>query len=213
MALSHGSCGNLEWSVSERPAPGETRSGDLYLVTAVSDSTVVAVVDALGHGPEANEAARRAVAALTAACAAADSAASPPALQSLFERCHAAPRLTRWVVMTVASVDGGGWLCWAGVGNVEAAIVHPREGDNGRERILLRPGVVGLTLPSLRLERIQLRRGDIVVLATDGIRDGFLDSLDPRRPVGAIAAQVLEEHARPGDDALVLVARYGRAAP
>ena len=199
--------------MSERPLPGETRSGDLHFVTAVFETTVVAVIDALGHGPEANEAARRAAAALTAACAAAGKAGSPPTLQSLFDRCHAALRLSRGVAMTVGSIDGDGKLCWAGVGNVEGAIVQPGEEDGRRETILLRPGVVGLTLPSLWLETIQLRRGDVVVLATDGIRNRFLDSLDPRQRVGVIAAQILETHARPGDDALVLVARYGRREP
>jgi phosphoserine phosphatase RsbX len=212
MAASDGRRGELQWSASERPLPGEARSGDLHLVSAVGDRTLLAVIDGLGHGTEAYEAARRAAAALTAAAAPAASASSPTLLEALFERCHTALRATRGVVMTLVLIDGDGQLRWAGVGNVEGAIVHGNHEHDCRERILLRPGVVGLTLPALRPETLRLRRGDLLVLVTDGIRHGFLESLDPRRPVQAIASQILAEHARPGDDALVLVARYGQVA-
>jgi len=45
-------------------------------------------------------------------------------------------------------------------------------------------------------------------MATDGIRNDFVSSLDPALPPHIIASQILEGHSRDYDDALVVVARY-----
>lgn len=189
----------LDWAVAGEPLAGEDRSGDQHLVVPLPAGALLAVIDGLGHGPEAFEAASVAVAAL---------AEHPQApLRSLVERCHQALRRTRGVVMTVASIGRDGRMEWLGVGNVEGLVV--RAGRTiGHEGILLRGGVVGQALPILRPATVALRRGDVVVLATDGIRDGFAGSIDPAEDPRAIASRVLAEHARGGDDALVLVARY-----
>jgi len=59
------SAGLLEWGVAELVLPGQTESGDRYLVTPTPEGGLVAVVDGLGHGAEAAEAAKGAVRSLS----------------------------------------------------------------------------------------------------------------------------------------------------
>lgn len=70
------------------------------------------------------------------------------------------------------------------------------------------PGVVGHELPPLRTATVALERGDLVLMATDGVDPGYADDLEPAGSCGAISRAVLERHARDSDDALVVVIRY-----
>ena len=45
----------LEHSSLIRPCPGERLSGDAVVVSPLEEGLLVAIVDVLGHGPEANE--------------------------------------------------------------------------------------------------------------------------------------------------------------
>jgi len=47
--------------IAERPYPGETVSGDAYAVHWVGDACRIAVIDGLGHGPEAAKASASAI--------------------------------------------------------------------------------------------------------------------------------------------------------
>jgi hypothetical protein len=50
--------------------------------------------------------------------------------------------------------------------------------------------------------------GDLLILATDGIRSGFADDLNINASTQEIAQHIIGQHWRKVDDALVLVARY-----
>jgi hypothetical protein len=67
-------------------------------------------------------------------------------------------------------------------------------------------GIVGHQLPKLRVPTTQLHPGELLVMATDGIAAAFLDDLSTARPPSRIADAIVASHARPVDDALVLVA-------
>src|SRR6266851_1958424 len=56
--------GLIEWAVAEVARAGQTESGDRYLVTTTPDGALVAVVDGLGHGADAADAAKVAVRSL-----------------------------------------------------------------------------------------------------------------------------------------------------
>jgi hypothetical protein len=45
------STGPIEWAVAELLLPGQTESGDRYLVTPTPDGALVAAVDGLGTVP------------------------------------------------------------------------------------------------------------------------------------------------------------------
>lgn len=192
----------VDWSVAARPLPGEMQSGDLHLVKPLPKGVLVAAVDGLGHGPLAAEAATLAVAVLEAH--------SSEDIVSLVKRCHDRLRGTRGVAMTLGSIRADDdSLVWLGVGNVEGLLLRAHPGDRlAREYVLLRGGVVGDHLPSLRASVVSLRPDDTLILATDGIGHGFAEGLDPSDSPGEIAERILATHGKATDDALVLVARY-----
>lgn len=190
----------IEWAVRGRPIPGELESGDLHVTAEYPGGALLAVIDGLGHGPEAAQSARAAAAVLTA---------DPrrPVL-SLIEACHEALRGARGAVMSLAAIDAAhDRLTWAGVGNVEAVLNRADGRTPRRERILLRSGVVGYQLPPLRATELPLFPGDALVMATDGLRADFAEDPADDLPE-AVAEHLLSAFARNSDDALVLVARY-----
>lgn len=188
----------LDWGVAVRARQGERECGDRHVVRASPEGVLLAVVDGLGHGREAAAAAGLAAAALEEHAG--------EALASLIERCHEALAGSRGVVMSLAYVDRTSRLMWLGIGNVEGVLV--RSAGRPEEHLLLRGGVVGFQLPALRPAALSLERGDILALATDGVRSGFAAGLRVAKPPQQLAERVLAEHGRGSDDALVLVARF-----
>ncbi len=191
----------IEWGVAARALPGQTVSGDLHLVKPFFKGVLLAVVDGLGHGDEATVAAQLAVTTLERN--------AEESILPLVNRCHEALRMTRGVVLTLASLRSGeGTLSWLGVGNVEGRLLRADPKTNPQsESVLLRGGVVGYQLPALRASVQPICPGDLLVLATDGIRAGFAQGLALGDPPQQIADGILARHLKGNDDALVLVAR------
>ena len=182
------------------PIAGEHVSGDRHVAVS-STRLVLAVIDGLGHGPEAAHAAGRA----------AEIVETHPDERpdALLRRCHDALRSTRGAAMTVASIDPVvGEMTWLGVGNVQATVLQRRTRDARREWVPLRGGVVGYLLPSLRPGTVRLQRDDVLVLATDGVRPVFGEWPAPAEAPQEVADRILADQSRGTDDALVLVARY-----
>ena len=197
----------LEWAVAGRPLPGEQRSGDDAIVILRPPRALAAAVDGLGHGPEAAQAAGTAVEVLRG---------DPDGdVVALAQACHAALRATRGAALSLAAFDADrDAMTWLGIGNVEGRLVrggHPCGGAASSLAPLA--GLVGLELPPLRPVTVALRRGDTLVLATDGVEPTFADGLAATGRCDELAAEILERHGRDTDDALVLVARYLGAAP
>jgi len=192
----------FEWGVAMRPLANQTVSGDKYLITPSPVGVLVAVLDGLGHGEDAAQAAETAVAIL-------EKNAHQP-LTSLFEICHKALLKTRGVVMSLASFNmPNRTMSWLGVGNVEGVLVRAKEDlSPTREGLLLRGGVVGYQLPSLRVSVLQVMEGDLLALATDGIRESFPERLSPGESPQQNADRILAEVGKETDDALVLVLRF-----
>jgi hypothetical protein len=72
----------------------------------------------------------------------------------------------------------------------------------------LRAGTVGAQLPYVSASVLPVSYGDTLIFATDGIRGGFADKLNINASTQEIARNIIEDHWRKIDDALVLVARY-----
>jgi phosphoserine phosphatase RsbX len=189
----------LEWGSAS--AALELVSGDLAVVAGFPGGALVAVIDGLGHGDAAAEAAHAAARILHAA--------PGDSVLALLERCHQGLRRTRGVVMSLASIDArGSTLEWTGVGNVEAVLVRADPSAQPSRDALTTPGgVVGYQLPgNLRSKRIPVQPGDLLILWTDGVR-----AVSTNRLAGSaqkIADALLSQHRLESDDALVLVARY-----
>jgi negative regulator of sigma-B (phosphoserine phosphatase) len=192
----------IDWAVATLALPGEAQSGDLHLVTSLATGVLVAVVDGLGHGIEAATAARAAVAALERH--------AREAPLSLLERCHRALHGTRGAVMSLAFL-GERSMTWVGVGNVEGLLL--RADGTGRpahahSSLATRGGIVGSELPRLQTQTLPLAHGDLLIFATDGIKEGFAHGLPTDATPQQLADHILARHGKGTDDALVLVARY-----
>jgi alkanesulfonate monooxygenase SsuD/methylene tetrahydromethanopterin reductase-like flavin-dependent oxidoreductase (luciferase family) len=104
---------------------------------------------------------------------------------------------------------GDNAMTWLGVGNVEGVMLHPPSRVPPRqESLLLRPGVLGIRLPRLSASVLQVSAGDLLIFATDGLREGFEAHTNLRDSPQQIADRILDQYGRGTDDALVLVARY-----
>lgn len=199
----------VRWGVAWREAPGQKVCGDLAVALAFPTGTLFGAVDGLGHGDEAAAAARKALLVLKAN--------ADESVPTLFKRCHEALTATRGVVMTLAAYlpgrKGDPCLSWLGVGNVEALLIRAHPGGSpSRQSLMLRNGVVGYMMPRLPTTMIPLLPGDMLVLATDGIRSDFGDLVDPRDPPQHTADRILAQCVKGWDDALVLAVHFPKGA-
>jgi phosphoserine phosphatase RsbX len=192
----------IEWNVASRALRGQICSGDLHVVAPWRDGMLLAVIDGLGHGDEATAAAEAAAAVLREH--AGDS------VISLVQRCHRALQRTRGAVMTLASLNStDDTLAVIGIGNVETVICYANPAARPRrESVLLRGGVVGYQLPALHASILAVTPGDLVVFATDGVREDFSDLIDIRDPLPRLVDTIMAKKYRGTDDGLVLGCRY-----
>jgi len=186
------------------PLPGQQESGDLSLIKRVGVGTLVAVVDGLGHGQEAASAAHAAVGAL-------ERYAREP-LSDLVRRCHEALVGLRGVVLGLGYLDPqAATLTWLGVGNVGGVLLRADAGSRpARVTLVASAGFIGAEQAHPMTRSVPLALGDTVILYSDGIRDGFADSVVLAQSPQEIADLVITRHIKGNDDALVLVARYAR---
>jgi phosphoserine phosphatase RsbX len=192
----------FEWSVATRCRRGEATSGDLAVVNLLPEGALVGAIDGLGHGSEAARAARLAGEVLR----------ERPSrdLVLLAQRCHSALRGTRGAAITLAFISASeGTMTWLGVGNVEGRVLS---GDRSTMRpkgsLALGSGIPGHELPRVRTATLDVRPGDLLILATDGIEAAFGDSLDLSGSTRTITERILAAHRKPSDDALVVAVRY-----
>jgi len=158
---------------------------------------LLAVVDGLGHHLRAAHAAEAAVACL-AGCVLLP---APEILRAAEE----ALADTVGAALTLAVIDRArGRLQACGLGNVELQLVTP----DRVFRFVGEPGIVGAGGTACRTETFAYRPGDLVILFSDGIRSAFTggELIHIRRPdPQRIAQRILQEYARPSDDAVALV--------
>jgi phosphoserine phosphatase RsbX len=195
--------GRIEWASAARALDDAPVSGDRQVVVGLPGGMLFAVIDGLGHGADA--------AAAAAAAATAIAAHADEAPDQILRRCHLASITTRGSAITIVAIDlAAARLAWAGVGNVAGVVLSVGPPQTGK---LIRghAGIVGSRLPKLHTEALQLRDGDVILLASDGIRPDFGGVSLLHRPLQRIVDEILAGQAVPSDDALVLAARYRRA--
>jgi negative regulator of sigma-B (phosphoserine phosphatase) len=104
-------------------------------------------------------------------------------------------------------------MSWVGIGNVEGRLVRLRRAHPSNETLIVFRGAAGIHLQRVRAATLGVRPGDALVFATDGIDARFGDALTIGRSAEEMAREILQGHAKPNDDALVVVARYlGKAS-
>jgi anti-sigma regulatory factor (Ser/Thr protein kinase) len=181
------------------PIKGETASGDGWGIRELAESTLFMVVDGLGHGTHAAEAAREAERILSIS-----QDASP---QAVIERAHDALRKTRGAAMSVASVNQErGTLTFAGIGNVTGYIVSPHTSRG----MASYNGIVGHQYQKLQEFKFAWQPDSILVMHSDGLSGRWDLNKYPgiwAQDPALIAAVLYTNFAREQDDATVLVAK------
>lgn len=187
------------------PMKGETVCGDAFLALPGVSRSLYMVVDGLGHGAHAAQAATEAVTAVQA------SANEPPA--EIVSRTHDALKATRGAAMSVAVVDHERKvLTYAGIGNINAVITN---GATMRS-LVSQNGTLGAVLPHVHEYTYPFDDRSLLLMYSDGISSKCSLSGYPGlagRPLELIAGVLYRDFSRRRDDATVLLASLGGNGP
>jgi anti-sigma regulatory factor (Ser/Thr protein kinase) len=183
------------------PKVGQEVSGDAWALREIKGTTVVMVVDGLGHGPQA---------ALTTAVA-----------MRYFERCthtspvdimtglHQAMRPTRGAVAAVAALHPEtSTLRYAGVGNIAGVMMGA---DGTRRHLMSFDGTLGYQVRVIRDAVHDWTSGSWFAMFSDGVSPRLDASAYPglSQHDPALAASVLyRDFHRTNDDATILVVNH-----
>jgi anti-sigma regulatory factor (Ser/Thr protein kinase) len=192
--------GESTFKVGARMVPmrGEHVSGDAWAAVRHGHRLAATVVDGLGHGPKAAQAARAALASFH------DCIANVGPAQAL-SLAHQALLSTRGAVMAAAVIDPeAGLLRYSGVGNIAASILT----TEATVRLASTDGTVGFGIRTPRESTYPWARRSTLVMNSDGLstkwnlaaRPGLLS----HHPV-LIASVLHQDFSRTTDDATVLV--------
>jgi negative regulator of sigma-B (phosphoserine phosphatase) len=178
------------------PKVGEIANGDAPLYrTDEHRHIMLALVDSLGHGPEAAKVTKSAIERLGGV-----SLESP--LLQIMEDLHLQLRGSRGAAATVCLIRNGRIFA-CGVGNVEI-----RSAETAIP-FVFSPGILGARVQKFRVCEAELRAGTRLVLFSDGISTRLrLDLVRSLSPKDACAA-IIEKNRKAEDDATVLVADIG----
>jgi hypothetical protein len=157
------------------------------------------VVDGLGHGVLAAEAARQAERTLAAA--------TRDSLLDIIHDTHLALRKTRGAAFALAKIDPQkGLLSFAGVGNIAASIVGP-----GSSRSMAsHNGILGQQMERVQEFTAPWSRNNVLVMHSDGLAGRWdlerYPGIQNRHP-SLIGAVLHRDFCRGRDDVTVLVAK------
>lgn len=189
----------LDIGVATRPHPMMTVNGDAFVVHHWNESALAGIIDGLGHGPPAYQAAQ-------AARLYVETHFERP-LDAIFSGVGHACRGTQGVVMALARFD---WalakLTYASVGNVESRVFRCPEKLN----FTVRRGVIGLNAPAPLVSVHRWAPTQVMVLHSDGLVTRWqCEDFSHLLPESAtrVAQQLLHRLARDDDDATVLVVK------
>lgn len=189
------------------PVAGETQCGDGWAAAIAERRSVVLVVDGLGHGPNAADAARLAVRLFRA------HAARPAA--EILDLLHRGLQTTRGAAAAIAEIDAQrGRVCYAGIGNIGARIVT----DTGVRALVSHNGIVGHQARRIQPFEYPWSSDSTLIMHSDGITghwktDGWPGIM--HRDPALAAGLIHRDFARERDDSTVVVFRHPvtRAAP
>jgi anti-sigma regulatory factor (Ser/Thr protein kinase) len=174
---------------------GELECGDSWHVERRGDETALIVVDGLGHGSFAAEAAREAVGAFEAA------PFEQP--QDVMTRANGAMSKTRGGAAACAKISGER-VSYSGVGNISGTLLAHEKSQG----LVSHNGTLGMN--QRRAQQFEYTRepGALLVMHTDGISARWDLKYRPdvlvRHPA-IVAAMLYRDHARGRDDATVVV--------
>jgi negative regulator of sigma-B (phosphoserine phosphatase) len=189
----------LEHSSLIRPCQGEYLSGDAVVIRPLEQGLFVAIVDVLGHGPEAHELTHVIDAYL-------DRYGSFDVL-GLMTRLHQHLKGTRGAAVGLCAIDTAtGRIDYAGIGNTAM-----RRFGKTETRFVSQDGVLGQNMRTPLPQTLQLDPGDLIVLYTDGVSDRFTSNDYPgvlHHAPKEVANNIVQRFGKDHDDAACIVVRY-----
>ncbi|HEX3745963.1 MAG TPA: SpoIIE family protein phosphatase [Bryobacteraceae bacterium] len=188
------------WDVASVMAPlkGETVSGDAVAMRETGPMIHLMVVDGLGHGPLAADAAQAARRAFSA------TEGSP---RQIVDEIHARLRSTRGAAVAVAEIDSErGRVRYCGIGNIAGLIAT---GENTQHMVSM-SGIAGHQAVRMREFEYRWARPSIVVMHSDGVSSRWQFStyagLAGKR-ASMVGAVLFRDWRKMNDDATILVGR------
>jgi serine phosphatase RsbU (regulator of sigma subunit) len=189
----------LEHASLIRPCHGEHLSGDAVVVRPLEQGLFVAIVDVLGHGPEAHEL-THVIDAYLARYGSAD-------VSGLMTRLHQHLKGTRGAAVGLCAIDAtAGRIEYAGIGNTVM-----RRFGKVETRLVSQDGVLGQNMRTPLHQTLQLNPGDLIVLYTDGVSDRFTSDDYPgvlRHAPKEVASNIVQRFGKDHDDAACIAVRY-----
>ncbi len=188
----------LDLGTVSRTMPGECACGDAFLIDRMDHSLLVGVVDGLGHGEQAAEAAH----AFT------ESVGQRPraSLESLMLAAHADIAGTRGAAAALLRINTPrGMIEFTGVGNI-----HLHAISDVPIRPICVPGIVGHRLRKVRPFEFPLPSACLLAMCSDGIETRFELADYAELPSQEIADAILAEHGKNHDDATCVIIRFSQ---
>ncbi len=193
--------GDIEIASFARPYSGQRVSGDTVVIEHRDDILFLAIVDALGHGPQANAVANQAEQFLC-------NYWSSDVLDTM-QRLHSELKGT---------IGAGAGLCvldrvsrkasYTGVGNTVL-----RTFGSQATRLISSDGIIGSRFRTPAVQAVSLNESGIILMYTDGVSDRFDVEQYPQihfHSASAIARKIVNSFGRSYDDATCMAIRYGR---
>lgn len=187
------------------PKPGEELNGDAWALRGRGGRWSLLVVDGLGHGADAHQAAVAAVAAFEATPGA-------PPLEAL-HAVHQALAGTRGATAAVVELDQEARsLRHCAVGNIETVVL---DSGGGSRHLAGRNGTAGHQIRTLEENREPLLPGSLLVVHSDGLGSRWrleaYPGLRPRHPA-LVAGLLHRDFSRGYDDVTVVALKVEVAA-
>jgi serine phosphatase RsbU (regulator of sigma subunit) len=181
------------------PYPGEKVIGDGWCVRNFANCVIFMVVDGLGHGPSASEAARE------AECIVNTATQATPA--GILQDSHDALKKTRGAAMACAVLDIDKQLLhFAGIGNVSGSIVSP-----GSSRSMTSyNGTLGHTIHKIQEFSYPWNADSTLIMHSDGLATRWNLNDYPGiwiKEPALMAGVLYRDFFRGKDDVTVLVAK------
>jgi hypothetical protein len=190
-----GKTGALRYGAISVPLEGEYECGDGWHIVQGPEGIALLVVDGLGHGPFAAEAARTAI----------DSFNSAPfsAPQDVMTRSNSLMSKTRGGAAACASISNGK-LSYAGVGNISGSLIAPGKSTG----LVSQNGTLGMGQRRAQQFEYAVAPGALLIMHSDGISARW--ELKNRADLmichpAVIAGVIYRDHGRSRDDATVVV--------
>lgn len=196
---------NPSYGVVNVAMKGEMVCGDGFLAIPGASRSLYMVVDGLGHGKYAAEAADEAVTTVTG-CA-------TESATEIIIRTHDALKKTRGAAMSVAIVDHERKIAtYSGIGNISSVLIS---GSTTRNMVS-QNGTLGAVLPRVQEYTYPIEDRTNLVMHSDGINSRLSLTGYPglqNRPAQLVAGLLYRDFSRGRDDATVLVAPLGGVKP